>query len=258
MWGKIFGGFAGFAMGGPLGAMFGAAAGHAFDKLREQDATTSLPPWNEGMAALGLGFPSGEAGKQMTFSVAVVVLGAKMAKVDGVVNRREINAFKEVFRVPAQEEKNVARIFDVAKRDSSGFEPYARQVAHLFRREPAVLEDLLASLFFIANADGEIRHAELTFLRRIGELFNFDTVTFERVAAMFMRVEAADPYAVLGLTYRCSDADVKAAYRRLIREHHPDTLMARGKPKDFIAVANRKMAAINAAYDQIVRERGLK
>jgi DnaJ like chaperone protein len=258
MWGKIIGSFAGFAMGGPFGALFGAAVGHAYDKMHEGPENRQLPPWRERPTSLRGGTAGSETARQTAFSVAVVVLGAKVAKVDGPVNRAEINAFKEVFRVPRQDAGNVGRIFDAAKQDAGGFEPYAQQVGILFRGEPALLEDLLASLFFIARADGDIEPAEIAFLRRVCDLFGLDAPAFDRVRAIFMRPEAADPYGVLGLSRRASDEEVKKTYRRLIREHHPDTLIAKGLPKNFIEVANQKMAAINAAYDQIERERRLR
>jgi DnaJ like chaperone protein len=262
MWGKIIGSFAGFAMGGPFGALFGAAAGHAYDRLHEEALQTELPPGRDHTAGLGSGTHRGEISeeaRQTAFSVAVVVLGAKVAKVDGPVNRAEINAFKEVFRVPPQEARNVGSVYNAAKQNATGFEPYAQQIAILFRSEPAVLEDVLASLFYIARADGDIRSSEITFLRRVADLFGLDARAFERVRAMFMRSGAAsDPYGVLGLSHTASDSEVKNTYRKLIREHHPDALFAKGLPKTFIEVANQKMAAINAAYDQIQRERGLR
>ncbi|MBK8176927.1 MAG: TerB family tellurite resistance protein [Rhodospirillales bacterium] len=256
MWGKIIGSFAGFAMGGPIGAMFGAAAGHAYDKVHE-DAPGSTRAWS-GERFLGIGENAGAASRQSAFSVAVVVLGAKVAKVDGAVNRAEIDAFKEVFRVPPQDVRNVGRIFDVAKRDASGFEPYAQQIARLFRNEPVLLEELLASLFYIARADGAIKTAELAFLRRTGELLGIGGIAFERVRAMFMPSGAVDPYGVLGVSADAGAEEVKRSYRQLIREHHPDRLMAQGLPKHLVEVANQRMAAINAAYDQILRERGQK
>lgn len=260
MWGKIIGSFAGFAMGGPIGAMFGAAAGHAYDQMHEGAASYLPPPWGERPWGMGFGgAPSSEAERQMVFSVAVIVLGAKIAKVDGTVNRSEINAFKEVFRVPEEEAKKVGRIFDQAKRDAHGFEPYAKQVSQLFRQEPAILEDLLASLFYIARADGDIKSSELNFLKQVADIFNLGGTSFERLRAMFMRTaDAPDPYGVLGVSRAAPDEEVKRMYRRLIRENHPDALIAQGMPKSFIEVANRKMAAINAAYDQIGRERRMK
>ena len=253
IWGKFFGGLAGFAMGGPLGALFGAAAGHAVDRMHDEVEEPGEPPPRLG-GARGDAFRSS---REAAFSVAVIVLGAKMAKVDGSVSRVEVNAFKQVFRVPPGEVRNVARIFDAAKGDARGFEPYARQVALLFRREPAVLEELLGGLFHIARADGPVNPAELAFLRRIADIFGFDASRFGRVRDRFVPTEAQDPYGVLGIARTVSDDVIKKAYRRLIREHHPDTLIARGLPREMLDQANEKMAAINAAYDDIAKQRGL-
>lgn len=258
MWGKIFGSFAGFAMGGPIGAMFGAAAGHAYDKMHDSVMGQFAPFGERPAGPQGLGGNAGEAARQMAFSIAVIVLGAKVAKVDGAVNRREIDAFKEVFRIPPGEQKNVARIFDAAKQEAEGFEPYARQLGQLLRSERPMLEDLLSGLFHIARADGSIKSVELTFLRRTSDLFGLETSTFERVRQMFMQPQHVSPYTVLGLDHTASNDEVKQAYRRLIREHHPDVVSARGAASHFVETANQKMATINAAYDQIGRERGMK
>lgn len=259
MWGKIFGSFAGFAMGGPIGAVFGAAAGHAYDKMHDSIFEPFAPHGDGAAGAHGFGGGAGDATQQMAFSIAVIVLGAKVAKVDGAVNRREIDAFKEVFRIPPGEQKNVARIFDAAKQEAEGFEPYARQLGHLLRHQRSTLEDLLSGLFHIARADGSIKSVELNFLRRTSDLFGLETSTFERIRQTFMQQAAhTNPYAVLGLDRTASNDEVKRAYRRLIREHHPDAQIARGVDRRFVETANQKMATINAAYDQIGRERGMK
>jgi DnaJ like chaperone protein len=252
IWGKFVGGLAGFAMGGPLGALFGAAAGHAVDRMREEAGETAEPP-----PRLGAGGDAFRSSREAAFSVAVIVLGAKMAKVDGAVSRAEVDAFKQVFRVPPAEVRSVARIFDAAKGDARGFEPYARQVALLFRQEPAVLEELLGGLFHIARADGPVNADELAFLRRIADVFGFDAARFGRVRDRFLPTETRDPYAILGVARTASDEVIKKAYRRLIREHHPDRLIARGLPREMLDQANEKMAAINAAYDDIAKHRGL-
>ena len=250
IWGKVIGGVAGFALGGPLGALLGGIAGHAVDKIREAAA----PDLDEDTEKLS--GPSGA--KQMAFTVGVIVLGAKMAKADGTVSRAEIEAFKEVFQIPPEEVKNVGRIFDMAKKDASGFEPYAKQVAWLFRNEPAVLEELLGGLFHIARADGDIHPAELDYLRKVAGIFGLDARAFERVRAAFMGAEDADPYAIIGVNRDASNDEIKKVYRRLIRENHPDTLIAQGMPQEFVDVANERMAAINAAYDQIEKHRGMR
>ena len=245
IWGKLFGGMAGFAFGGPIGALVGAFAGHAMDQLREQGEALGLSP--------------SQAAKQTLFAVAAIVLGAKMAKADGRVSRAEVNAFKQVLQIPPGEKDRVGRIFNLAKRDAGGFEPYARQVAMLFRDQPAVLEELLAGLFHIARADGEPGPAQIAFLRQIAGIFGIADPAFDRLqAGASPQTVSSDPYAVLGVKRETSDEEVKAAYRRLIRENHPDALVAKGMPPEFIQLANQRMAAINAAYDQIEKLRGMK
>ncbi len=241
IWGKVIGGVAGFAIGGPLGALMGAVAGHTYDKSKEQEAG--------GYDAL--------ATRQATFTIAVIVLSAKMAKADGVVTRDEIDAFKQIFHIPLDEASEVGRLFNEAKVDAKGFEPYAEQVSRMFAREPAVLEELLGGLFHIAKADGFVHPAELEFLGKVAAIFGFDAHGFERIRAGAMGPDEADPYEVLGLSRSADVKEIKATYRKLIKENHPDTLMAQGLPQEFIDLATEKMATINAAYDRIEKERKL-
>ena len=245
IWGKIIGGTAGFALGGPLGAIFGGLAGHAFDKMREG-----------GRAPADEGEPNGT--KQIAFTIGVIVLGAKMAKADGVVTPDEIAAFREVFHVPPGEMKHVAKVFDRARRDAQGFEPYARQIASLFKENQAVLEDLMDGLFHIAKADNVIHPGELSYLQSVAEIFGFDEHEFERIRASHLGPDAADPYTVLGVPHDISDEELKKRYRALIREHHPDRLIAEGMPQEFVDVANDKLATINDAYDRVEKQRGMK
>lgn len=252
IWGKMIGGVAGFALGGPLGALLGAAAGHAVDKMRGESNGPDRPFGGDGAQ---------EPSHQVAFTIAVIALGAKMAKADGRVTRDEIAAFKEIFHIPPGEMKNVGRIFDQAKQDTAGYELYARQIAAMFRDRPAVLEELLGGLFHIAKADGVVRPSELEFITNVARIFGFDPSVVERLKAAFVPDDdpaGADPYGVLGVSRDASNQDIKDAYRKLIRENHPDKLIAQGLPKEFIELANEKMTAINGAYDAVKKERGLK
>ncbi len=262
IWGKILGGAAGFAMGGPLGALIGAVAGHAVDAFRDAQLAPAgggaqdrfaEPPEDARLADEDERAPT----RQIAFTIAVIVLGAKMAKADGVVRRSEIDAFKEVFQIPPHELRNVGRFFDRARNDAEGFEPYARQIAGMFQRGSPVLEDLLDGLFHIAKADGTVDDHELAYLRRVAAIFGFAGPAFERIRAGHLGPDKGDPYEILGVERGMSDAEIKAAWRKLTRENHPDRLVAQGLPKEFVALATEKMATINAAYDRIAKERGI-
>jgi DnaJ like chaperone protein len=249
IWGKILGGAAGFAIGGPIGALLGAVAGHAVDLYREEE----IEPEAGSTAGDAVGK---DATQQVAFTIGVIVLGAKMAKVDGAVTRHEVNAFKQVFHIPQDEMKNVGRIFDLARRDAQGWEPYAKQIAKLLADRPAVLEELLDGLFHIARADGALHDAEIEYLHGIARVFGFSEPDFERIRACNGCSRKNDAYAVLGLTPSATDEEIKVTYRQLVRDHHPDRLIAQGLPQDFIDIANDKLAAINAAHDRIRKERG--
>ena len=190
------------------------------------------------------------------FTIAIIALGAKMAKADGVVTRDEEEAFKRIFRVPPSEEANVRRIFNLARQDTAGFEAYALQIARLFRENPAILEDVLDGLFEIAKADGVLHPGELAFLEQVAEIFGFTPSEFRRIRASHFGPDEADPYAILGVAHDAGNDEIKRTYRFLVRENHPDSLIARGVPEEFIRLANDKLAAINAAYDRIEQERG--
>lgn len=243
VWGKILGGAAGLALGGPLGALLGGLAGHAVDKMRESTREEAGE--------------ADDATKNIAFTIGVIVLGAKMAKADGVVTPDEIGAFKQVFRVPPDEMKNVGRLFNQARKDARGFEPYARQLGRMFRHNPAVLEELLDGLFHIARADGRVTEEELDYLAKLAAIFGLDPASWERIRAANLEVGDADPYGVLGVRRDANDAEIKTAYRKLVVENHPDKLVAQGMPQEFVDLANERLATINAAYDRIKQERGL-
>jgi DnaJ like chaperone protein len=236
IWGKIGGAAAGFLAGGPVGAVVGAIAGHVIDR----NVRTTAPD-DPGVA----------------FTIAVIALGAKMAKSDGVVTGDEEEAFRQYFRVPPSEEANVRRIFRLARQDTAGFETYARQIANIYRGNPAVLEDILDGLFEIAKADGVLHPGELAFLERVAEIFGFAPNEFRRIRASHFP-DREDPYVILGVAHDAGEEEIKRTYRLLVRENHPDRLIARGVPPEFVKLATDKLAAINAAYDKIEIERGFR
>jgi DnaJ like chaperone protein len=231
VWGKVSGAAAGLFVGGPVGAVVGAVVGHFF---LDRDSDPGV-----------------------TFTIAVVALAGKMARADGVVTDEEFEVFRKVFGVPPEEQANVQRIFNLARQDIAGYEHYAGQIARLFMGNPAMLEDVLDGLFEIAKADGVLHPGEAAFLERVADIFGFAPGEFRRIRASHFAPELTDPYVILGLSYVADEDELKQTYRRLVRENHPDSLMARGVPPEFIKLANDKLAAINTAYEKIRAERGL-
>ena len=201
-----------------------------------------------------------ELRRKVAFSIAMIALSAKMAKADGVVTQDEVHAFQEIFAIPADETHNVARLYDLAQQDTAGFEAYAEKMARLCgsgRENCRMLVDILDGLFHIAKADGILHEREGSFLRRIAEIFAIDERHYQSILARHINLGAADPYAILGVERGSALDEIRRHYHRLVAENHPDKLIARGVPKEFVAIATEKIAVINEAYGQIAKERGI-
>ena len=206
--------------------------------------------------SLGLNRAGGEPQKDVAFTIAVIALSAKMAKSDGIVSPLELSAFREVFRFAPEEAANVENVFNLAKQDTAGYTAYADQISGLLKDDRKLLQHVLEGLLHVAASDGILHPREDEFLKSIAARFGFSDSEFRFFRARFV-ADHGNPYDALRLTPDASDAEVKAQYRKLVRDNHPDRLMANGVPAEFIELANRKLAAINAAYETIARERGL-
>lgn len=185
------------------------------------------------------------------FAIAVIALSAKMAKADGLVTRNEVTAFREIFHIPENEEKNAARIFNLARQDVAGFEEYATRIVAMFTNFDATLCDLLEGLFHIALADGEYHPAEDKFLERVSEIFGLSTAQFRSLRTRFVPDAEPDPYQVLGIKPDASADAARAAWRQMVRDSHPDKMIARGVPEEMVKMAEKRLIAINRAYDEI-------
>ncbi|MGJ8610447.1 MAG: TerB family tellurite resistance protein [Octadecabacter sp.] len=195
--------------------------------------------------------------RSVAFAIAVIALGAKMAKADGEVTRNEVTAFREVFSIPEGEEKNAGRLFNLARTDVAGFEDYARKIKAMYGDDVAApLCDLMEGLFHIAVADGYYHPNEDAFLSRVAEILGIPDVHFKRLRAQFVPDADRDPFDVLGVTADMSMAQMRKIWRQLVRETHPDSMIARGVPAEAVKMAEKRMIAINRAWDEI-NARGL-
>ncbi len=228
IWGKLAGAIAGYALGGPVGAGLGFLAGHLVIDRRE---------------------------KQTIFAIALIALSAKMAKADGVAQEQELAAFYDVMRVPQKHKKAVEKIYSLAAEDASGFEHYARQVSKIYKNDKIILEDVLDALFHIALIDGRLHDKEIIFLEEVAEIFGLSKEAWLRLKMLHVERELRDPYLVLGVERDMSLEKIRLAYTVLVRENHPDKLMAGGVPEEAIHLANQRLSRINGAWEQIKKER---
>lgn len=244
IWGRVIGGAAGFALGGPIGAILGVMAGRAFDKRSSSKSNFNFTKINNNQ-------------KQQIFTLSFIILSAKLAKSDGQVTDDEIRAFKEKFKVPKSEINKVSKIFNEAKKDTYGYKQIANQVGKLFEDNKILLEELLNNLFYIAASDGKISVSEIDILRSISKSFKFSEKDFQRIFQINLKNSDSDPYKVLGVSRSISDLELRKKWIILNKEHHPDNLIAKGMPKEFIKQSNKELAAINIAYDKIKEVRGI-
>ncbi len=197
-------------------------------------------------------------GKEAAFTLSLVALSAKMAVADGVVSDSEVRAFRGLVQVPEGDAERIERFFDLAQRDVAGFASYARKIKRMFGDNPDTLEHVLEGLFNIAAADGMIHEGELEYLEKVSEIFGFDAEKFRQISSRYMMVESGpDPYQALGILPDASDDQVRGVYKKLVKEYHPDRLLANGVPKELLELGTARMAAINVAYDQILTVRRL-
>ena len=242
IWGKILGGAAGFALGGPLGAILGLMAGSAFDIKSKRKF--NFNKFNNDQ-------------KQQIFTISFIVLSAKLAKSDGKVTKDEIRAFKEKFNIPKSEMHKVGKIFNEAKKNVYGYKQIADQIGNLFTDNKILLEELLNNLFYIAASDGQISIKEVDLLRSISTSFNFNENDFQRIFQINLKNKQADPFKTLGVNRDDADIIIRKKWIQLNKELHPDNLVAKGMPSEFINQSNNELASINLAYDKIKELRGI-
>jgi DnaJ like chaperone protein len=221
----------------------GSAEGSTLDRLTRAIRST-----------LGLAQP--DKVNRATFTAAVVALSAKLSIADGVALRIEEETFERLFSFEPDEVDNIRWLFRLAAKDPAGFDSYARELAATLADRSDLLRDIFEALMHIASADGVLHENEDAYLASVAQIFGYSSEKYRAIRARFVH-DAADPYEVLGTSRDLSDDALKARYRDLVRRNHPDALAGKGLPPELQDIAQRKLAAINAAWDQIARERGL-
>ena len=233
VWGSIIGGFVGFSFAGPIGALIGSMVGGRISSARRS------------------GFQKNFVPPQQIFAIALIILTAKLAKADGNVSKEELIAVKEKLKIPEHEIDQVGKIFNKAKEDSLGYEPYANQIAQIYQKNPAVLDEVINILFYIAEADGNVSNSEIIIIRNIAGIFGLNESQFEAIRESRKDSDKLNPYIVLGCSKSDDFATIRKKYLLLSKEHHPDVLISKGVPTEVIEESKKKMRAVNAAYEKI-------
>ncbi len=233
IWGSLIGGMVGLSLGGPFGMLLGSLIGGKISRARSTVRTGSF------------------AQPQQVFALALIVLSAKLSKADGQVSREELLAVKDKLRIPENEIDQVGKIFNKAKEESTGFEPYAEQIAKIYQGNLNVLEEVINILFYIAEADGNVSKSELEMIQKIAKIFGLNQIQFNSIKETRKSSDKLNPYVVLESKPDDELKIIRQRYLKLSKEHHPDVLMSKGVPEEVIAESKKTMRSINSAWDQV-------
>ena len=234
IWGSLIGGMVGLSLGGPFGMLLGSIIGGKISRARS------------GARNFGA-----FAQSQQVFALSLIVLSAKLSKADGQVSKEELIAVIDKLKIPENEINNVGKIFNKAKEESSGYEPYAQQIAQIYKNNLNVLEEVINILFYIAEADGNTSQSELNMIQHIAQIFGLNQSQFNSIRESRKSSDKLNPYIVLGSNPKEDLSAIRKKYIQLSKENHPDLLISKGVPSEVIEESKKKMRAINSAWDQI-------
>ena len=233
IWGSLLGGVIGFSFGGPFGALLGSFLGGKISGLNSSKTIGN------------------QQSSQEVFALSLIILSAKLSKADGHVSKEELIAVKDKLQIPDSEIDQVAKIFNKAKDESTGYEPYAKQIAEIFRDNINVLEEVINILFYIAEADGHVSNDEETMIANIAYIFGLGQKQYQSIKESRKTSDKLNPYIVLESQPTDDLKTIRKNYIRLSKEHHPDLLISKGVPVEVINESKNKMRSINAAWDQV-------
>ncbi|MCP5514719.1 MAG: TerB family tellurite resistance protein [Spirochaetales bacterium] len=261
-YGKLIGGAIGFTfLGGPFGAILGAAIGHSFDRradMQDPSGRSSYSGNQSSWQSSGTGgFTTGDQA-QMIFFVAAFSMMGKMANADGAVTGAEIRAIEDFIdrdlHLGIQEKQFAMRIVKTAAESSESFEKFAQQFYAQFHNQPQMLSTMFDILLKVSTADNVLSPQEEALLNSAARIFNLSDTQYERQKTKYYS-NTDKYYSVLGCARTDSTDTIKSSYKKLVKDYHPDVIAAKGLPEEFTRFATEKFREINQAYEEIRKER---
>ena len=233
IWGSLIGGMIGLSLGGPIGMLLGSILGGKISRARARGGFRDI----------------GQS--QRIFALSLIILSAKLSKADGQVSREELIAVKDKLKIPENELDEVGKVFNKAKQESTGYEPYAQQIAQFYKGNLNVLEEVINVLFYIAESDGHVSVEEEKMIENIAYIFGLTQAQYLSIKESRKTSDKQNPYMVLESSPNDDLQTIRKRYLKLSKEHHPDLLLSKGVPNEVIEESKKTMRSINSAWDQI-------
>ena len=233
IWGSLIGGMIGLSLGGPIGMLLGSILGGKISRARARGGFGDIDQ------------------SQRIFALSLIILSAKLSKADGQVSREELIAVKDKLKIPENELDEVGKVFNKAKQESTGYEPYAQQIAQFYKGNLNVLEEVINVLFYIAESDGHVSDEEEKMIENIAYIFGLTQAQYLSIKESRKTSDKQNPYMVLESSPNDNLQTIRKRYLKLSKEHHPDLLLSKGVPNEVIEESKKTMRSINSAWDQI-------
>ena len=191
--------------------------------------------------------------RNIYFKIAksLIILSAKLCRADGQVSKVELISIKDILKIPENEIDQVAKIFNEAKKDSAGYEPYAEHIVKIYKNNIEILEGIIDIFFYIAEADGNVSQSELNMIADIAKIFGLDESQFKSIKKARKGSDKLNPYVVLGVKPEDDISFIRNKYLELSKEHHPDLLISKEISKETIEENKDKLNEIISAWKQI-------
>jgi len=242
---KWVGAFIGFFFRGFFGALAGYLIGSLLDLM-------FMPKRNQ--RSFGGYFQNRQGVSPGDFELNLLSLASLVIKADGNVSQKELDYVRGYF-VQAYGKERANATFKTFNEVIKKRQVSATNICQFLkpRLRYEVRLQIIHFLFNIAQADGRITDKEINKINEIAGYFSIGYRDFESIKAMFIK-SADEAYKILEIDENASEAEIKKAYRKMVKKYHPDKLQ--NMDEAYQKGAKEKFNKVRDAYEQLQREKG--